>query len=291
MDAVAQAAIDRAAGRIISPDRQVVPLGDGGVLLSMPATAPDIAIHKLVNVQPANAQRGLPTIHGVVTVCDTATGRPLCLLDGPEVTGRRTAAVSMLAIRHGLGHAPRQVLIVGTGVQARHHVQALHAVFAHCQILVRGRSDAATSAFVAAAQALHGSVAPCPAVLPDSVDAVILATTSTAPVYDLPACTGRIVVGVGAFKPNMAEIGPVTLHGSALVADDPAGARHEAGDLIQAGIDWEAVQPLATLLSTPPDRTRPIVFKSVGCAAWDLAAGRTALQALSGLSGLSAQPG
>lgn len=106
MDAVATAATDYAAGRILSPERLMVPLGQGGVLLSMPATAPDIAIHKLVNVQPANARQGLPTIHGVVTACDTATGRPLCLLDGPEVTGRRTAAVTMLGIRHGLSHAP-----------------------------------------------------------------------------------------------------------------------------------------------------------------------------------------
>lgn len=280
MAAVATAAIDYAAGRILSPERLVVPLGQGGVLLSMPATAPDIAIHKLVNVQPANARQGLPTIHGVVTVCDTATGRPLCLLDGPEVTGRRTAAVTMLGIRHGLVHAPTQVLLIGTGVQARHHLQALQAVFPQARVWVRGRSDAAVSAFVAAAQGLHGDMAPCPADIPEGVDVVVTATTSTAPVYDLPAREGRIVVGVGAFKPDMAEIGPITLGGSALYADDPAGARHEAGDLIQAGIDWTAVQSLATLLATPPDGTRPIVFKSVGCAAWDLAAGRTALKAL-----------
>ncbi|RYF27700.1 MAG: delta(1)-pyrroline-2-carboxylate reductase family protein [Comamonadaceae bacterium] len=288
MQAIATAARDQAAGRVLSPERLVVPLGQGGVLLSMPATAPDIAIHKLVNVQPANAQRGLPTIHGVVTVCDTATGRPLCLLDGPEVTGRRTAAVSMLAIRHVLGAAPLQVLLIGTGVQARHHVLALQAVFPQARIWIRGRSDAAAQAFVESARAvgdMQSDVQACPVAMPEGVDVVITATTSKAPVYDLPARAGRLVIGVGAFRPDMAEIGPATLHGSALYADDPAGARHEAGDLLQAGIDWAGVQSLATLLDTPPDPARPVVFKSVGTAAWDLAAGRTALAALQGMSG------
>lgn len=283
MDAVAAAAQDVAAGRLLSPERLVVPLGprgDGGVLLSMPAAAPDIAIHKLVNVQPANAQRGLPTIHGVLTVCSAVTGQPLCLLDGPEVTGRRTAAVSMLAMRHALGSAPQQVLLIGTGVQARYHLQALQAVFPQAQVWVRGRSDAATQAFVASARALHRNVHPCPADLPASVDVVIAATTSKAPVYDLPARAGRLVIGVGAFRPDMAEIGPATLQASTIYADDPAGARHEAGDLLQAGIDWAGVQSLATLLTQAPDPARPVVFKSVGTAAWDLAAGRTALAAL-----------
>jgi len=283
MQALTTAAHDQAAGRLLSPERLVVPLGplhEGGVLLSMPATANDIAIHKLVTVQPANAQRGLPTIHGVVTVCSAATGQPLCLLDGPEVTGRRTAAVSMLAIRHALGTVPRQVLLIGAGVQARHHLRALQAVFPQAQVWVRGRSSAATQAFAASACGLHHNVQPCQADIPEGVDVVIAATTSKAPVYNLPARPGRLVIGVGAFRPDMAEIGPRTLHGSALYADDPAGARHEAGDLLQAGIDWVGVQSLATLLTQAPDPARPVVFKSVGTAAWDLAAGRTALAAL-----------
>jgi 1-piperideine-2-carboxylate/1-pyrroline-2-carboxylate reductase [NAD(P)H] len=89
-----------------------------------------------------------------------------------------------------------------------------------------------------------------------------------------------VVVGVGAFKPEMAEIGATTLAGSALYADDPAGARHEAGDLLRAGIDWGRVQSLATLLREGPERGRPAVFKSVGTGAWDLAAARVAVQAL-----------
>lgn len=278
-EAIEAAAHDLQAGRIASPERTVLPLGAGGALLSMPATSHDLGIHKLVTVQPANAARQWPTIHGIVTVCGAASGRPLCLLDGPEVTGRRTAAVSMVALRRLLGRAPQQLLLIGTGVQARHHACAIHALFPACAVLVRSRSDAATLAFCAQASAT-GNAQPCPADIPDTVDAVITLTTATEPVYDLPARADRAIVGVGAFKPDMAEIGRATLEGSVLYADDPAGARHEAGDLIRAGVDWNRVRSLASLLAEAPDRSRPLVFKSVGTAAWDLAAARVAVRAL-----------
>lgn len=261
MEAVAQAALELEQGTLLSPPRMVVPLGQGGVMLSMPATAADIAVHKLVTVQRANAQRGVPTIHGIVTACDTATGRPLCLLDGTEVTGRRTAAVTLLALRALLGRAPQQVLLIGAGAQSRHHQLALQAVFPQARVQVRGREAVG-------------------APVPDEVDAVITLTTSTEPVYDEIARAGRVVVGVGAFKPEMAEIGQRTLDGSDLYADDPLGARHEAGDLLRAGVDWSRVKSLGALLREAPDPGRPAVFKSVGTAAWDLAAARTALRAL-----------
>jgi 1-piperideine-2-carboxylate/1-pyrroline-2-carboxylate reductase [NAD(P)H] len=109
---------------------------------------------------------------------------------------------------------------------------------------------------------------------------VITLTTSTRAIYDEVARPGRLIVSVGAFKPEMAEIGKTTLDGSELFADDPAGARHEAGDLLQAGIDWTRVKSLAAVLRDVPDLSRPIVFKSVGTGAWDLAAARVAIRRL-----------
>ena len=91
--------LDYAGGRIVSPERMVVPLAEGAVMLSMPASAADLAMHKLVNVCPRNRALGLPTIHGQVTAFDASTGVPQFMLDGPTVTGRRTAAVTMLGIR------------------------------------------------------------------------------------------------------------------------------------------------------------------------------------------------
>ena len=279
--AVTTACAEYERGEILSPERMVVPLGAGGVLLSMPATAGDIGIHKLVSVQPANAARQLPTIHGTVTVCDAATGQPLCLLDGPEVTGRRTAAVSLLAIGALLPAEPTEVLLIGTGTQAAYHLQGIRAVYPQCKVWVRGTSGPKAEAFCAAHADAHGPLFACgPTDLPEGAQVVITLTTATRPVYDEVACPGRLLIGVGAFKPEMAELGKRTLDGSDLYADDPMGARHEAGDLLQAGIDWGRVHSLASALKTRPDLRRPIVFKSVGTGAWDLAASRVALRSL-----------
>lgn len=281
VDAIALAAKEMEEGAIISPERMVVPLGDRGVMLSMPATAKDVGIHKLVNVQPANVQRHLPTINGTVTVCDAMTGAILCLLDGPEVTGRRTAAVSLLAIRTFLKRAPEQVLLVGTGVQSRYHLQALNAIYPKVQVFVRGRDLGSAAEFCERHRELHPYLEPVVAPGPD-VEVVITLTTSTEPVYDELARPGRLVVGVGAFKPEMAEIGEATLSGSLIYVDEPAGARHEAGDLLRGGVDWARVRSLSHALRHGIDNACPVVFKSVGTAAWDLAAARVALAALSG---------
>ncbi|MDR0205367.1 MAG: delta(1)-pyrroline-2-carboxylate reductase family protein [Delftia acidovorans] len=280
LEALALAAGEYEAGAIRSPERMAVPLGQGGVLLSMPAAAADLGIHKLVSVQPRNARHGMPTIHGLVTVCDAPTGRPLFALDGPEVTGRRTAAVTLLAMRALMAQPAREIAIIGTGAQARHHAQALACMHPQARLLVRGRSQAAAKMFCNGLHAIHDRIAPLAGPIPGTVDVVITVTTSTEPVYDEGPRAGRLVIGVGAFRPEMAEIGATTLGGSTLFSDDPAGARHEAGDLLRAGIAWDRVRSLGALLRDGPGAPAPFVFKSVGTGAWDLAAARVAARAL-----------
>ncbi|MGE3150496.1 MAG: hypothetical protein AB7K04_15675, partial [Pseudorhodoplanes sp.] len=108
----------------------------------------------------------------------------------------------------------------------------------------------------------------------------IAVTTSRCFVYDDEATVKRLVIGVGAYKPDLAEIIPRTILASQVFADDRAGAQHEAGDLIQAHVDWTRVSSLAAAIKQRPDGTKPIMFKSVGCAAWDLASCRLAKKVL-----------
>ena len=75
------------------PPRMVLPLAGGGSYFVMPATDATLAISKLITFIPDNAGRGLPSIQGDVVVFDASTGQRLCILDGPTVTARRTAAV------------------------------------------------------------------------------------------------------------------------------------------------------------------------------------------------------
>lgn len=270
-----QAVGQYASGQIISPERMVVPLKDGGIMLSMPATADDIAIHKLVNVQPSNASRGLPTIHGQVAAFDSATGVPLFTLDGPTVTGRRTAAVSMLGIDALLPRPPRSVLIIGTGTQAVHHVQAIQSLYPEAAIWIGSRTEERARQFCTCYQLPDRGLNPANGI-PEEVDVIITVTTSNKPIYNEPAQAGRLIIAVGAFTPQLVEIGSTTISQSDLMVDDLAGAKHEAGDFIQANVDWERVQSLAHVIEQKNRIEPPIVFKTVGCAAWDLAACRTA---------------
>ncbi|KUZ76145.1 ornithine cyclodeaminase [Burkholderia ubonensis] len=279
--ALRQTVVEYAAGGIVSPERLVVPLQAGGVMLSMPSSAHDIAIHKLVNVCPGNAARGLPTILGQVIACDATTGEMRFVLDGPTVTGRRTAAVTALGIQALHGDSPREILLIGTGRQAANHAEALATTFPRARLFVRGTSAASAAAFCDAQRDHAPRLAPLDGDdIPDTVDVVVTLTTSRTPVYREAAREGRLVVGVGAFTADAAEIDAGTVRNSRLVVDDPAGARHEAGDLILAQVDWRNVASLADVLGGTFVRGGPLLFKSVGCAAWDLAACRAARDAL-----------
>jgi 1-piperideine-2-carboxylate/1-pyrroline-2-carboxylate reductase [NAD(P)H] len=280
--AVADAAHDYAAGRIVSPERQVLPLPKDGVLLSMPATAQDIAIHKLVTVCPTNGALGLPTIHGVVAAYDGPTGAPLVILDGPTVTGCRTAAVSMLAIRTLARQAPAHVALIGCGRQSSYHAEALAALHPGIRVDSHARSLDSARAFCREHGGLDLDLRPMTGAVDPAVNVVITLTTSRQPVYDEVPRPDRLLIGVGAFKPEMAEYGPRSIHASEVFLDDPVGARHEAGDLIQAGFEWAKAHSLVDALEGRVPSDRPLLFKSVGCAAWDLAAGRCALAVLRG---------
>lgn len=276
-DAIERASQEYTKGQITSPERMVVPMALGGVMLSMPAVSADLAIHKLVNVQPKNRDLNIPTIHGHVSVYDAETGSPLFILDGPEVTGRRTAAVTMLVIRTFKASRPKEILIIGTGTQATYHLQAIQALYPESKVWMRGINADDALQFCTNNRGVHPDLHPCAdEKVPETVDVIVTLTTSTVPVYNQSGQVGRLIVGVGAFKPEMAEIGKDTLFSSDIYIDDPAGAKHEAGDLIQAGIDWTQTRSLASAFTDKPDLTRPIVFKSVGTGAWDLAACRVA---------------
>jgi 1-piperideine-2-carboxylate/1-pyrroline-2-carboxylate reductase [NAD(P)H] len=295
------AALELAQGRIACPPRQVVAMGHGGTLLSMIATSPDVTVHKLVSILPANPSQGLPTLQGRVDVLDSRNGTTLLQLDAATLTGRRTAALSMLGIATLAAREPAAVLVIGTGAQALHHVLALRALHPGARIEILGRTHDATQRFCAAhglqgahlathadapttANAAYASTLHPIARVEDShADVVITCTTSRTPVYAAPADARRLLVGVGAYRADTAEIAPDTVRASRCVVDEPDGARHEAGDLISVGVAWSAVRSLAEVLADPgvvPRAVAPILFKSVGCAAWDLAAARVALAAL-----------
>ena len=191
----------------------------------------------------------------------------------------------MLGVASLSSGAPRRVLIYGTGTQALHHLQALAALYPAARVEIIGRTPTATVAFCAAHAAEFPKLAPTTAaIVENDADLVLTCTTSPEPVYRAPARAGRLVIAVGAYTPVTAEVDAATVRGSTLYVDDPANARHEAGDLIRAKVDWAQVQSIADAIGAGTGARAgagagPILFKTVGSAAWDLAAARVAVAA------------
>ncbi|HEY0848248.1 MAG TPA: delta(1)-pyrroline-2-carboxylate reductase family protein [Noviherbaspirillum sp.] len=284
--AIAQAARQLAEGTINAPERQVVKIDASSVLLSMPAIAGDIGVTKLITVHGDNARHGLPAIQGEVIVFDSATGKRHALLDGPTVTARRTAAVTLLGIQQLAPRTPASALLIGTGVQAAAHAEALIAYFGVADLRVASRDAAHAQAFCEALARRHPQVkavaidAEAARTQTPDTDLVIALTTSRTPVIPSRLHPDTLAIGVGAFKPEMVEFPADLLHARSIVVDHLAGAQHEAGDLLQAGIDWTRVRDIGNVIVHGWSiRDVSPVLKTVGHAAWDLAAARVAVGA------------
>jgi 1-piperideine-2-carboxylate/1-pyrroline-2-carboxylate reductase [NAD(P)H] len=284
VEALAEAALQLAAGRIRAPERQVVVIDDNSVLLGMPAIAADIGTTKQITVHAANRRHGLPAIQGEVIVFDTESGRRRLLMDGPTTSARRTAGVTLLGIRTLLPRRPRSAVIIGAGVQAVAHADALVEFFGVEEFWIAARDMARTEQFCQRLRELHPQVA-VTAISASSLatacpqsDVLIALTTSREPVIPENIAPTTLAIGVGAFRPDMAEFPASLLHARLVVVDDLAGARHEAGDLLQANVDWQKVRSISDFLGHNAAGAPTLsVLKTVGQAAWDLAAARVAL--------------
>lgn len=281
--AIAQAARDLGSGAIKAPERQVVVIDASSVLLCMPAIGADVSVTKLITVHGNNARHGLPAIQGEVIVFDTATGRRLAMLDGPTVTARRTAAVTLLGIQQLAPAKPASALLIGSGVQATAHAQALIEFFDVKRLRIASRVAAHAQSLCTTLAGRHPGVSVVPVATEElasqcqDVDLVIALTTSTSPVIPAQLPPNTMAIGVGAFKPEMAELPAALLHARQIVVDHLAGAQHEAGDLIRAGIDWNQVRDIPAVLAHGIGKTAAApALKTVGHAAWDLAAARVA---------------
>jgi 1-piperideine-2-carboxylate/1-pyrroline-2-carboxylate reductase [NAD(P)H] len=271
------------------PPRTVLPLDGGGMLAVMPAADRRVVISKVITFIANNAARNLPTIQGDVLVFDAQTGRRLGVLDGPTVTARRTAAVTLLAAQRMAARPEGPVLIVGAGVQGRAHLEALSEGLPITEVVIASRSPASAQALVALArdrglkarmsQDANAELAHCPLVISCTpAQQVVLHATPRADAF---------IGAIGAFTPRMVEWAPEVCRqwlseGTLLV--DARDADHEAGDLLQAGIDVSAIPTLGDLLRSglPQTATGPVFFKSCGWAGWDLAAARLLAQSLRG---------
>ncbi|MBC7469048.1 MAG: delta(1)-pyrroline-2-carboxylate reductase family protein [Ramlibacter sp.] len=275
-----------ADGSVRVPVRLVQALPGGGSLFVMPAFDARLAMTKLITFTPANAGSGRPSIQGDVLVFDVATGQRRLILDGPTVTARRTAAVTLLAAQRLAPNPRGPLLIVGAGAQGLAHLEAFAQGLGVNEVRIASRTPASAQALADHAGALglvasvvrdaDAQLADCPL--------VVTCTPASGVVLRALPRADAFIAAVGAFTLAMVELDPALCrhfadHGS-IVVDTP-DARHEAGDLLQAGLDVSRYQDLRAVVLDPGSSSPgPVLFKSCGWAGWDLAAARCAIDPL-----------
>ena len=264
-----------------------VPVADGqdSTVLLMPAWSDDGFVSvKTVIVAPENAAKGLPAVQATVQLFDRDTGVPLALIDGPELTARRTAAASALAARYLAPEGAEKLLMIGTGVLAQHLPMAHASVRPIKQVKIWGR-DPEKAAALAQTFTAQGLLAEPAGNLADAVawaDVISTATLSKTPILQGAWLRpGQHIDLVGAFRPDMREADDAVLGRARIFCDTRAGAMKEAGDLcdpLARGIITEAdmeadlfdlAEGRVTMQRGADDIT---LFKSAGTAIEDLSA-------------------
>jgi ornithine cyclodeaminase/alanine dehydrogenase-like protein (mu-crystallin family) len=263
-------------GETIQPVRQMLPIEEGRRYLGvMPAVTPAVMGAKLVSFYPGNAGSGVATHHALIALFRTDTGAPLAVMDGTVITEMRTAAVSAAATRH-LARADARVLaLLGSGVQAAAHLEALKRVRDFTEVRVWSRTPAHARSF-AERRAIRATATAAAAVR--GADVVVTATSAVTPILEGAWLKpGAHVNAVGSPRPNWRELDDAAM-ANWLAVDSRAAVTAEAGDVIlsNARICAEIGEVFAGRVAAPADATT--VFKSVGIAVEDIAAARLAYE-------------
>lgn len=280
-----QAMIAVSKGAVAMPPRLITPLIDGSAHIGlMPASALDPAVYgvKVINIHAQNPARALPTVQGFVVLFDHETGVPLALMDAAEVTALRTAAASGLATKLLARQGAKTHGILGTGVQAMVHIDAINAVRPVGETLIWGRSY--EKAKVLADEQVKRTGLRVRAVSnPEEAaacDIVSTVTLSTEPLLKAAWLRpGAHVNLVGAHQATAREADSALVAGAAVYVDLMQSALNEAGDILipmteglfdKSHIIGEIGQLAAEQIPGRRNDSQWTVYKSVGIAAQDL---------------------
>jgi len=267
--AMEKALIDFSAGKVTQPVRSIIKVDPpGGFLGLMPALTPDGLGLKAVTFYPTNAGRGIPTHMATIFLVDPETGTPLAIMDGRLITELRTAAVSAAATKLLATPDSKILAILGSGVQARSHVEALQLVRQFEEIRVWSPAKEHARRFaeeiggkaVSAEEAVRGA------------DVVVTVTSSRTPILKGSWLTpGCHVNAIGACRPDWRELDDDAMS-SVVFVDSREGALKESGDVILSGakIYAELGEALAGKIQARANETT--IFKSLGMAVEDIAA-------------------
>jgi ornithine cyclodeaminase/alanine dehydrogenase-like protein (mu-crystallin family) len=293
---VMETALDRfSAGAVRQPLRTVVEVASRHAFFGvMPAYIDGDRASlgtKLVSVYHTNLEKGLPSHLATIVLFDVETGALQALLDGRYITEARTAAASAASVKHVAKKNARVLAVLGTGVQARSHIEAIARVRPIDEIRVWGRDPAHVRRLF---DELAASTRPrlvTAASVEDAVrgaDVIALVTAAREPVlYRSMVSPGTHICAVGACRPDQREMDTALVKAARLFVDSRAGALAEAGDIVipikegaidESHIAGEIGDVCGGRQPGRRDESEITIFKSLGMAVEDVAAARLAFE-------------
>jgi ornithine cyclodeaminase len=276
-----------ARGEVHNPLRAMVqPPGEESVLALMPTHRGGAARLwglKTLAIFPSNAGRGLDLHQGFVALFDGETGETRALLNASAITAVRTAAVSAVATRVLARGDARTLALLGAGVQAKPHLEAMRAVRDFDRVIAWSRTPGRAAAELEDVE----EVATVEEALRDA-DVVVTATSAPEPIVQRGWLKeGAHVNAVGSSIPTTRELDTETMRDAALFVDRRESTVNEAGDFLfpqrEGAIDAEHIRAEIgeLLIGSAEGRRSPgelTVFKSLGLAVEDLAAAEHVLR-------------
>ena len=268
------------------------PNDDASCVLIMPAwKTKEVFGVKLVSVWPSNKDIGSPTVSAVYVLLSCENGMPLAVIDGTELTLRRTAAAAALAASLLARKNSQTLAMLGTGALSVPLVQAHASVMHFKNILIWGRQKNKALSVVAELKNLgiESTYSEDLSATLNKADVVAAATTATEPfIISKWLKPGTHLGLIGAFTPQMAEAEPALMSKVQIFADNRSAVLEKGGEILQA-IDQGIISPssiegeLSELASAPTRSWRNndqaiTVFKSVGFASLDLIAAELVYQ-------------
>ena len=265
--AMERALSDFSSGKVVQPVRTMLPVEEHqGFLGLMPAYTGAALGTKLVAFYPHNT--GVPTHHATILLFKPETGEPLVTMDGRLITEVRTAAVSAVATQNLASPDASVLAIIGSGVQAHSHLEALRLVRNFREVRVWSPRRAAAfakehgvRAATSAEEAVRGA------------DVVVTATTSPTPVLSGGWLSqGAHINAVGAPRPDWRELDDEVLERSRVYVDSREAALKESGDVIAAAEIFAEIGEVVSGVKPGRRSAEEItLFKSLGLAVEDVA--------------------
>jgi ornithine cyclodeaminase/alanine dehydrogenase-like protein (mu-crystallin family) len=275
--AMEQALAALSAGTVIQPVRHMLAVEEAKRYLAvMPAVTGAAMGAKLVSIYPGNEGTRWPTHSAAILLLDPEHGEPLAVVEGRLITEMRTAALSAAVTRHLAPPEPKVLALIGSGVQASAHLEALRTLhdFTHVRVASRTRANAAKFA------AEHGAVATDIETAVLGADIVVTATSSKDPVVrGAWLKPGAHVNAVGSSRPAWRELDDAAMR-NVVVVDSRDAALKEAGDVVQSNAEIFAEAGEIFAGTRVADRNATTIFKSVGLAVEDIATARLVYDAV-----------